>query len=50
MPRPAARIADLIATWLGKLTLLGLRLIGRRGNALPGLVVEKVFPLGSSIG
>ena len=30
--------------WLGKLTLLGLRLIGRRGNALPGLVVEKVFP------
>lgn len=30
--------------WLGKLTLLALRLIGRRGNALPGLVVEKVFP------
>ena len=35
---------DLLAVWLGKLTLLGLRLIGRRGNALPGLVVEKVFP------
>jgi UDP-N-acetylmuramyl tripeptide synthase len=35
---------DLLAVWLGKLTLLTLRLIGRRGNALPGLVVEKVFP------
>src|SRR4051794_26962983 len=35
---------DLVAVWLGKLTLLSLRLIGRRGNALPGLVVEKVFP------
>lgn len=35
---------NLLAVWLGKLTLLGLRLIGRRGNALPGLVVEKVFP------
>ncbi|MEO9139976.1 MAG: MurT ligase domain-containing protein [Jatrophihabitans sp.] len=33
-----------MAVWLGKLTLLALRLIGRRGNALPGLVVEKVFP------
>jgi len=42
--RPAARIADLLAVWLGKLTLIGLRVIGRRGNALPGLVVEKVFP------
>ena len=30
--------------WLGKLTLGVLRLLGRRGNALPGLVVEKVFP------
>ena len=30
--------------WLGKVTLFALRLIGRRGNALPGLVVEKVFP------
>ncbi len=35
---------DVLAVWLGKLTLLALRLIGRRGNALPGLVVEKVFP------
>jgi lipid II isoglutaminyl synthase (glutamine-hydrolysing) len=35
---------NVLAVWLGKLTLLGLRLIGRRGNALPGLVVEKVFP------
>src|SRR3954451_10590854 len=35
---------DLVAVWLGKLTLLLLRAIGRRGNALPGLVVEKVFP------
>ncbi len=34
----------VLAVWLGKLTLLSLRLIGRRGNALPGLVVEKVFP------
>jgi UDP-N-acetylmuramyl tripeptide synthase len=34
----------VLAVWLGKLTLIGLRLIGRRGNALPGLVVEKVFP------
>ncbi len=32
------------AVWLGKVTLLVLRLLGRRGNALPGLVVEKVFP------
>src|SRR5438094_4019991 len=35
---------DLLAVWLGKLTLVALRLIGRRGNALPGLVVQKVFP------
>jgi UDP-N-acetylmuramyl tripeptide synthase len=35
---------DLLAVWLGKLTLLALRLVGRRGNALPGLVVEKAFP------
>ena len=37
-------LADRLAVWLGKLTLLALRLIGRRGNALPGLVVEKAFP------
>jgi UDP-N-acetylmuramyl tripeptide synthase len=35
---------DVLAVWVGKLTLLSLRLIGRRGNALPGLVVEKFFP------
>jgi UDP-N-acetylmuramyl tripeptide synthase len=35
---------NLLAVWLGKLTLLALRMLGRRGNALPGLVVEKVFP------
>jgi UDP-N-acetylmuramyl tripeptide synthase len=35
---------NLAAVWVGKLTLLALRLIGRRGNALPGLVVEKLFP------
>ncbi|SDI84279.1 UDP-N-acetylmuramyl tripeptide synthase [Frankineae bacterium MT45] len=34
----------VLAVWLGKLTLLALRLIGRRGNALPGLVVERLFP------
>src|SRR4051812_15853202 len=35
---------NLLAVWAGKLTLLALRMIGRRGNALPGLVVEKLFP------
>ena len=35
---------NLLAVWLGKLTLAALRLLGRRGNALPGLLVEKVFP------
>jgi UDP-N-acetylmuramyl tripeptide synthase len=44
VPRPVVALADLLAVWLGKLTLLGLRLLGRRGNALPGLVVEKAFP------
>jgi UDP-N-acetylmuramyl tripeptide synthase len=34
----------VLAVWVGKLTLISLRLIGRRGNALPGLVVEKLFP------
>jgi UDP-N-acetylmuramyl tripeptide synthase len=37
-------IMNVIAVWLGKLTLLALRLVGRRGNALPGLVVEKLVP------
>jgi UDP-N-acetylmuramyl tripeptide synthase len=35
---------NVSAVWLGKLILALLRLSGRRGNALPGLVVEKVFP------
>jgi UDP-N-acetylmuramyl tripeptide synthase len=35
---------SVLAVWVGKLTLLALRLVGRRGNALPGLVVEKLFP------
>ncbi|MGI8666528.1 MAG: MurT ligase domain-containing protein [Jatrophihabitans sp.] len=35
---------DILAIWLGKLTLLALRATGRRGTALPGLVVEKLFP------
>src|ERR1700710_1359723 len=35
---------ELVAVWVGKLTLLALRVLGRRGNALPGLVVEKLFP------
>jgi lipid II isoglutaminyl synthase (glutamine-hydrolysing) len=40
-----SRFASTVtAVWLGKLTLGVLRLLGRRGNALPGLVVEKVFP------
>ncbi|HEY2272677.1 MAG TPA: MurT ligase domain-containing protein [Jatrophihabitantaceae bacterium] len=40
----AGRIANLFAICLGKVTLAALRLIGRRGDALPGLVVEKVVP------
>jgi UDP-N-acetylmuramyl tripeptide synthase len=35
---------DILAIWLGKLTILALRATGRRGTALPGLVVEKLFP------
>jgi UDP-N-acetylmuramyl tripeptide synthase len=35
---------NLLATWLGKTVILALRIVGRRGNALPGLVVEKLFP------
>jgi lipid II isoglutaminyl synthase (glutamine-hydrolysing) len=40
----AGASTDIAAVWLGKLILALLRLIGRRGNAFPGLVVEKVFP------
>src|SRR5215467_9366403 len=43
-PGSLAAIMNVAAVWLGKLVLAMLRLIGRRGNALPGLVVEKVFP------
>ena len=35
---------DILAIWLGKLILVTVRAAGRRGTALPGLVVEKVFP------
>ena len=35
---------DTAAIWLVKVTGACLRLIGRRGNALPGLIVERVFP------
>jgi UDP-N-acetylmuramyl tripeptide synthase len=35
---------NVLAVWLGKLVLGVLRMVGRRGNALPGLVVEKLFP------
>ncbi|HIY65508.1 MAG TPA: DUF1727 domain-containing protein, partial [Candidatus Agrococcus pullicola] len=28
----------------GKLALRALRLLGRSGNALPGLIVERTFP------
>jgi UDP-N-acetylmuramyl tripeptide synthase len=35
---------NLLAVWLGKTVLFLLRRLGRRGNALPGLIVEKVFP------
>lgn len=35
---------QLVAVWVGKLTATVLQLLGRRGNALPGLLVEKAFP------
>jgi UDP-N-acetylmuramyl tripeptide synthase len=34
----------ILALWFGKLVYLGLKIIGRRGSALPGLVVEKAYP------
>ncbi len=37
-------LANAPAVWVGKVALGLLRLLGRRGNALPGLVVEKLFP------
>jgi UDP-N-acetylmuramyl tripeptide synthase len=42
--RPSASLSATLATLVGKLTLAALRMVGRRGNALPGLVVEKLFP------
>ncbi len=38
------RPTDLLAVWTGKTVLAVLQRAGRKGNALPGLVVEKVFP------
>src|ERR1700760_10122 len=35
---------NLAAIWLAKIVGAALRLIGRRGNALPGLIVEHLFP------
>src|SRR5262249_16777264 len=32
------------ATWLGKLIIIGLRVFHRKGAALPGLVIEKLYP------
>ncbi len=32
----------LVALWVGKLTLLLLRVLGKRGSSFPGLVVERV--------
>jgi UDP-N-acetylmuramyl tripeptide synthase len=34
----------LLALWIGKTTFVILRLLKRRGAALPGLVVERLFP------
>jgi len=34
----------LLAVWVGKLTRTGLKLLRRRGDTLPGLVVERLFP------
>jgi len=34
----------LIALWLGKIVYFSLKMIGRRGAALPGLLVKKFFP------
>lgn len=34
----------LLALWLGKITYFLLRLLKSRGSALPGLVVEKIYP------
>lgn len=41
-PRPS--FGYLVALWFGKLVYGATRLTGRRGSALPGLIVERVFP------
>lgn len=35
---------QIIAIWTGKVIVCLLRFIGRRGSALPGLIIEKLFP------
>lgn len=35
---------NILALWIGKLTFSTLKLLGRRGAALPGLLVEKLAP------
>ncbi|MEP6853749.1 MAG: MurT ligase domain-containing protein, partial [bacterium] len=35
---------NLAAVWTAKLTGAALRRVGRHGNALPGLIVERLFP------
>ncbi|MCU1689035.1 MAG: hypothetical protein JWN61_557 [Pseudonocardiales bacterium] len=37
-------VVAVLAVWVGKIVLMALRLGGRSGNALPGLIVEKLFP------
>ena len=34
----------ILMTWLGKAISLGLRVFHRKGTALPGLVIEKLYP------
>lgn len=34
----------ILAVWIGKILILGLRLAGKGGSALPGLVIGKVYP------
>jgi len=42
--RPRPSFGYLAALWFGKLVYGAIRLTGRRGSALPGLIVERVFP------
>lgn len=34
----------LLVTWFGKLLIVALRILGKGGAALPGLLVEKIYP------